>query len=242
MRILSVAIIKGGTGKTATAAAMAQAAAACGEKVLAIDLDPQANLTFSLGADQNKPGADSLFSGSAAAAVTQRTAQGIDVIAGSLDLATVRTAAGSALRLSRAIEGLPYGLVVIDTPPTIGEMTYNALQASTDLLIPLEADTNSLQGLFHIAGIASKIMESNRALRIAGTVLTRYDPRPKLNRHIRAAIEEQAAEAGIPYLAEIRAGISVREAAALQVSLFDYAPHTKPAEDYMRLYKKIMEG
>ena len=239
--ILTIAVIKGGTGKSTTAAALAQAAAADGKKVLAVDLDPQANFTFSIGADQNAPGSYDLLHGAEAAQLIQHTAQGIDTIAANHDLATEQTRTGSAKRLQEAIEPLKkkYDFVFIDTPPTIGELTSNALQASTGLLIPLETDSNSIQGMNDIVFIAREMQRSNPALRITGTIVTRYDARPKLNRYLLEDIENQAFTIGAPLLAVIRSGVAIREAQAMQQSIFDYAPRSKPAQDYKKLYDII---
>lgn len=243
-QIIAAAVIKGGTGKTTTCAALAQAAAADGKRVLAIDLDPQANLTFSLGADQNKPGGYQLLNGTPAEQLIQKTAQGIDAIAASPDLATEKTKPGSALRLRDALEPIKkgYDLVIIDTPPTLGELQYNALYAATGLVIPLEADTYSLQGLYQIADIANQIKARNAALHILGVVLTRYNPRPKISRYLHDTIAEKGQEVGAPLLATVRSGVAVSEAAAMQQSLFEYAPNSNPAQDYKTIYKKIMEG
>lgn len=244
MQIITAAVIKGGTGKTATAAALAQAAAKADKKVLAIDLDPQANLSNAIGADQNSPGSYELLNGAPAAELIQATAQGVDAITASPDLATVKTSPGSAKRLQRALEPIAasYDLIVIDTPPTMGELTFNALQASTGLLIPLEADTSSLQGLYQICDIAHQMQRSNPALSITGIVITRFDSRPKFKRYMQEVIAEKGAENGAPLLIAIRNGIAVTEAAAMQQSLFDYAPNSKPAQDYKKLYQMIMEG
>ena len=241
MRIISTAVIKGGTGKTTTAAALAQAAADAGQKVLAIDLDPQANLSFVLAADQNSPGSYHLLHGTEPTQLTQHTAQGIDVIAGSPDLAAERTAPGSAKRLQAALEPIKesYALIIIDTPPQLSELTFNALQASTGLVIPLEADASSLQGLYQITDIAHQMQHSNPELSILGTVLTRYDPRPKINRYMKEAITERGKEIGAPFLMAIRAGVAIREAQALQQSIYKYAPRSKPAQDYKALFKAI---
>lgn len=244
MQIITTAIIKGGTGKTATAATLAQAAVKAGKKVLAVDLDPQANLTFTLGADPNGAGAIQLFNGTPAADVMQETEQNITVIAAHRDLSTIRTTPGSAERLRAALEPVKndFDLCIVDTPPTLGELVYNALNAATGLIIPLETDTNSLQGLYQITEIAQHIASrSNPNLQILGVVLTRYDARPKLNRYLHDVIAEKGAEAGAPLLMAIRSGVAVREAAAMQQSLFDYAGNSKPAADYMQLYKMIME-
>lgn len=241
MQIITTAIIKGGTGKSSTCTALAQAAVRAGKKVLAIDLDPQANYTYYIGADQNKPGSYELITGADPAGLIQKTEQGIDAIAASPDLATLQTKPGSAKRLQDAIEPLrrKYQYVFIDTPPQMAEPTYNALQASTGLIIPLETDSSSLQGLYQITDIAEQMKESNPKLSIIGVILTRYDGRPKLNRYLQDAIRERAEEAGAPYLGEIRQGIAIREAQAMQQSLFDYAPNSKPASDYMQIYERI---
>lgn len=241
MRTLAIAAIKGGTGKTTTAAALAQAAVKDGRKVLAVDLDPQANLSYVIGADQNRRGAYHLLTGTPAGELLQDTAQGIAVISGSPDLSTIQTAPGSGRRLREALEPVreEYDICIIDTPPTFGELIYNALYAADALLIPLEADTNSLQGLYQITDIAGQIKKGNAGLQIAGTVITRYDGRAKFNRYLKDVIAEKGAASGAPLITVIRAGISVREAAAMQESLFDYAPASKPAADYMELYRAI---
>lgn len=241
MQIITAATIKGGTGKTTTAAALAQAAASAGKRVLAIDLDPQANYTFFISADQNKPGSYQLLTGTDPAQLIQRTEQGIEAIAASPDLATIRTTPGSAKRLQAAIEPIKkdYDFVFVDTPPTMGELTYNALQASTGLIIPLETDNSSLQGLYQITDIAHQMQRSNPALSIIGVILTRYDSRPKFNRYLQEVIENTGKENGAPYLGAIRAGVAIREAQGMQQSLFEYAPRSKPAADYKEIYNLI---
>jgi chromosome partitioning protein len=242
--ILTTAIIKGGTGKSSTAAALAQAAVNAGKKALAIDLDPQANLSFFIGADQNRPGAYQLLHGADPAQLMQETPQGIAAITASPDLATERTTPASAKRLQEALKPIEKGfdLVVIDTPPQMGELLYNALQAATGLLIPLETDNSSLQGLYQICDIAHQMQHSNPNLSIIGTVLTRYDARPNLNRYLRDVIAEKGKEIGAPLLMAIRPGIALREAQALQQSIFDYAPRSNPAQDYKKLFEMIQEG
>lgn len=241
MQIITVAVIKGGTGKTTTAAALAQAAVADKKKVLTIDLDPQANLTYTVGADQNQPGAFQLLHGSPARQLLQYTPQGMACIAASPDLATERTTPASAKRLEAALEPLQhdFDICIIDTPPQMGELTFNALQASTDLIIPLEADTMSLQGMYQITDIAHQMQRSNPKLGSMGIVITRYDSRPKIKQYMRDVITEKGQETGAPCIGTIRPGVAVQEAQAMQQSLFDYAPQSKPAADYMTIYKTI---
>ena len=243
MQIITVAVVKGGTGKTTTAAALAQAAAADGKRVLAIDLDPQANLSLVIGADPRAEGSLQVLHGADPRELIQHTEQGIDALTASPDLATEKTTPASAKRLQKALQPLreEYDLILIDTPPTMGELTYNALQAATGLLIPLEADTSSLQGLYQITGIANQIQTTNKELRIIGVVLTRYDARPKINRFMQETIAEKGAEVGAPFLIGIRPGIAIREAQAMQKSIYEYAPNCKPAQDYKQLYEMIKE-
>lgn len=242
MQIITVAIQKGGTGKTTTAAAIAQAAAYKGRSCLAIDLDPQGNLSFALAADTSRPGSFDLLQGAAAADLIQHRPC-MDVIPASWNLSTVVSGKGSARRLQRAIEPLKgkYDLIIIDTPPTAGELQYNALQASTGLIIPLQADIFNLQSLYQITDTARQIQQTNPALKILGFLLTQYDRRSTIARQMQETITAQAAAMGVPYLGAIRAAVAVKEAAALQQSLFDYAPKSKPAADYLAVYDAITQ-
>lgn len=241
MKVITAAVIKGGAGKSTTCAALAQAAAADHKRVLAIDLDPQSNLSFFIGADQTAPGSYDLLHGADPAQLIQQTQQGIDAIVASPDLAAEKTGPGSAKRLQRALDPIKkkYDFIFIDTPPQMGELTFNALQASTGLIIPLETDHGSLQGLYQISDIAHQMQAHNPDLAIIGTILTRYDNRPKINRYLRDVIDQQGKETGAPFLMGIRAGIAVREAQAMQQSLFSYAARSKPAQDYRKLYDLI---
>ena len=240
-KILTVSIQKGGIGKTTTAAALAQAAAARGLKVLAIDLDPQGNLTFALDGTAGRGGSYAFLSGSTAAEAMQRTPQGIDLLAASPDLAALYSFKGSARRLQAELEPVKdiYQAIIIDAPTMPGELLFNALQASTALVIPIEADVYNVQSLYQTIDTARQIMQSNPALNIAGIVFTKYDGRANLSRQMRDTVTAKAAEMGAPYLGTIRAGIAVKEAAALQKSLFDYAPKSNPAADYMALFDTI---
>lgn len=243
MQIITIANQKGGSGKTATAAAIAQAAAHDGKNVLAIDLDPQGNLSFSLGAAMDRKTSLDLLEGEPARHVIQHCG-GLDVIPSSWNAQTISSTAGSAKRLQRALQPVKsrYDLILIDTPPTGGELQYNALQASTGLIIPLQADIFGLQGLYQIADTAEQIKRSNPALTVTGVLFTRHNPRSTLARQMQEAIEKAAKEMGIPVLGAIREGVAIREAQALQADLYEYAPKAKPAQDYMQLYKTIMEG
>ena len=239
--IITAAIVKGGTGKTTTCAALAQAAAADGKTVLAVDLDPQASFTTAINGNPNRPGSYDLLTGAEISEAIQKTPQGIYCICGSSDLAGIQTRPGSGQRLRERLEPVKneFDIIIIDTPPTMGELQNNALQAATDLIIPLEADPDSLQGLYQISDIAQHIQKSNKALKIAGIIITRYDARPNLNRYYKEAITQKAQEVKIPFLAAIRQSIAVKEARATRQSLYEYAPNSNAAKDYLTLYKTL---
>lgn len=243
-KILTVAVIKGGTGKTTTCAAIAQAGAVEGKKVLCIDLDPQANLTVCLGADTNQAGALELMQGTPVQELIQETEQGIDTIAASIDLSVLDKAEDLTLYvLAEAIKPVvkKYDLIVIDTPPRLSITTYNALQACNGLLIPMEADIHSLQGMYQILDIADLVKRSNKKLKVLGCIITRYNRRTNINRLLQRKIQEKAEENGCSLLTEIRQGVAVQEAQALQKNLFEYAPRSSAAVDYMELYKTIIK-
>lgn len=241
MKIIAIANQKGGTGKSTTAAAIAQAAHYKGLRCLAVDLDPQGNTSFFLNADTNTAGAFDLLEGTPAASVIQRTPQGIDTISANWSLQTIGTGTGSAWRLRKSLEPIrgKYDLIIIDTPPTAGELQTNAIMAGTDLIIPLLADVGSLQGLYQIADTARKIQQQNKDLKLTGYVLTRCGGRSTLARQMAEIIEARAKENGIPFLMAIREAVAIREAQSWKESLYDYAPKSKPAEDYLALLEML---
>lgn len=243
--IVTTAVIKGGTGKSTTAAALAQAAALESQSVLCIDLDPQTNLSSMIGGDQRKAGADRLLRGTAAEELIQETGQGISIITGSPNLAVETTKPGSSRRLRQALQPIAggYDLIVIDCPPSFGELVYLGIDAADLLLIPLLSDAHSLQGLYQIVDIADQIKANdNHDLRIAGSVICRYDGRSKLHQFYRDTIARIGSEIGAPLIGTIRSGVAVEEAQAYQRSLYDYAPKSKPAQDYRALYKQVFHA
>ena len=241
MKIITTAIIKGGTGKTTVAAALLQAGVIAGKKMLAVDLDPQGNLSFALAADQTKPGAYELLHGTPAAELIQHSPQGMYIIPASPDLASEEGKQGSAKRLAEALEPIKkkYDYIIIDTPAAMGALTFNALQAATDVIIPLETDRDNLTGLYNITALIDKVQETNPKLKPLGVVFTQYDQRSTINRQLKDILTEKAGAAGIPLLKIIRPGIAIREARALQRSLFEYAPKSRPAAEYKELFEII---
>lgn len=240
-QIITIAEIKGGTGKTTTAAALAQAAVINGKRVLIIDLDGQGTISHRFGADTTAPGAFNLFVNEAA--TIQATEQGIDIIAGSPDLYTIKGEKGSIKTLAEKLEPIKksYDLIIIDTPPALNVLTYNAMQACTGLLISCYADEGSADGLILTLDYAKLIKKTNPKLKVLGCIITQYDARPIVCRQFRELVIEAAQANKCPYICDIRRGISVQEAAAYGKNLFKYAPKSKPAQDYMTLYKAIIK-
>lgn len=244
--IITVSNQKGGTGKSTTAAAIATGAAYKGKKALAIDLDPQSNLSFVMGANPLDVGAYELMTQNATPAqLIQHTSQG-DVIAGSLLLAAADTILKGDARiyaLKTAVKPLKsrYDVIVIDTPPTLGTLLINALTASDKVIIPLQADILSLQGLYQLTQTIRKAQsEYNKGLENAGIFFAKHNGRTIVAREIMETMEQKAAELNVPILnSTIRDGVAVREAQTLRQSLFEYAPKSKPAQDYLELLAEI---
>lgn len=253
MQIITALTMNGGTGKTTTAAVLAQAAAFKGKRALAIDIDGQGNLSQALATRAGRAAGNAykLITGQAMAAeciVPSGTGfedvpgQGVDVIPAALELATITSGQGSAKRLERALQPIKaaglYDLVVVDAPAS-GELQFNALQAATGVIIPLIADSYSLQSLYEMTDVIRAIQKSNRALQVHGVLITKYDGRTRHARQMREIIQETAEGLGLPYLGEVRQCIAVQEAVTLLQSLYKYAPKCTAAVDYMRVYDTI---
>ena len=244
--VITVANQKGGQSKSTTAQAIVSGATARGIKALAIDLDPQANLTFSMDGSQNVPGSYELITGQAAAAdLIQSTEQG-DLRAASTQLASADTILTGNARITALHEGIKaikrkYKLVVIDTPPTLGTMLLNALAASDSVIIPITADIWSLQGLYLLTDTIRQTQSKyNKKLDIAGVLFTKHSTRTVLERDLADVIKEKCREMQIPvFRSYIRNGVAVREAQLQRESIFTYAPKSNPAQDYNKLLDEL---
>lgn len=239
--IITVSVQKGGVGKTATAATLAQAATFMEKSVLAIDMDPQANLSFSLAAPEDGPGSKGLLDGIPAAELIRKSPQGMDVIPAPWDLIAVKSSPGSARRLQTALEPIRsvYDYIIIDTPSTAGELQYNAIQAAEAVLIPLQADSYSVKALRQVMDAVKVFQKTNARLQTVYGCITMYDGRSTIAKQMAQLIREAEAALDVMDLGTIRAAVAIKEAAALRQSIYDYAPRSKPAADYLRIFERI---
>lgn len=255
-RITTVTNQKGGVGKTTTAHALAAGLAKAGYKVLQIDTDSQANLSDTARANPAGPGLNELIEAAitAPARLPQQTKKaiqhpGIDIIAANDDLDGVELALANAgenraFILRRIIEPLTaqYDHIIIDTPPTLGLMTVNALAACDDIVIPIKAEIYALRGFAKLEETIAKAREYyNPDLCVAGLLVTMHNPRAILYRSLYEDLQRQAERLQTHiYKTYIRQGVAVGEAQALQQELFKYAPKSKPAADYAAFVKEYL--
>ena len=250
MRTIAIASQKGGTGKTTTAAALSCWAAEHGTKTLCVDLDPQGSLTHILQGDGDRPGAYEIMKGLPVDQAIQAREGLPDIIPASLQLAGADAEysgkPGRDFFLKKALEPLAadYGLIVLDTPPTLGTLLINSLTASNDVVIPVQADTFAMQSVFQLMDTISQVQQyCNQGLTVVGVLLTRYNGRTVLSRDHRENLADRCVEMGLElFAASISEGIAVKEAQTLQRSLFQYAPKSRPALDYIELMRELKIG
>ena len=246
MEVVAIVNRKGGVGKTATAQALGAGLARKKKKVLYIDLDSQTNLSYGLGADPEGLNSMDVLTGEATAAeAIQHTPQG-DVITGSEALAGADAAidgTGKEYRLKEAIDGLQYDYIIIDTPAQLGTLTVNALTAANSVVIPVQAEVYSLQGI----GQLSKTIEAvkkycNRDLYIRGILITRYNGRAVISKDMQSNLKDAAEQLKTKlYSTPIRECVSIKEAQAIQQDIYTYAPRSNAAKDYEAFIKEFTE-
>ena len=190
-RVLAIANQKGGVGKTTTAINLGTALAACGKRVLIVDMDPQGNASTGLGIDAGSRGRgtyETLIDGLPLANATiDASIPGLAVVASSVDLmgaeVELMSLARREYRLRDAISLVrdDYDYVLIDCPPALGFLTLNALVAADSVMVPLQAEFYALEGLSHLLRTVERVKRAfNPGLSIQGIVLTMFDRRNNL--------------------------------------------------------------
>jgi chromosome partitioning protein len=248
MRVLAIANQKGGAAKTTTTVNLAAALAEAGRRVLVIDLDPQGNATDWLGAGGAARGAFDLLADplELGELVTPSTTVGVDVLPATRSLQGAERAlareVGAELTLQRkldtaAVAGWDY--VVIDTPPTLGLLTLNALTAAHELVVPVEAHVMALVGVVQLMETMKTVRERlNPALALAGIVACRVDGR---TRHSLEVVERLRETFGASvYRTEIRENIRLAEAPSFRQSILTYDTRSAGAADYRALAAEVI--
>lgn len=247
--ILTVAFGKGGTGKTTTVQCLYHAARRKGFKCLAVDTDPQANLTAAFGANTNARGCYEVITGKANAAdVIQSTDQG-DIIAAGLRMAQAENElagmAGSDLALKAALQPIApkYDFIFIDTMPERTRLQVNSIIACDSVLLPMQANAFSIMGLYQMKDTINQVRHNpylNPDLTVSGILLVKYNPRQSLSRDLTEAIQAEAeAMNTVVFNTHIRQGIDIEKAQALRQSIYNYAPRCNPAIDYANLFEEL---
>lgn len=250
MRVVAVANQKGGVGKTTTAQALTAGLAGKGYKVLAVDLDPQGNLSSACGAECfNVPTAYELLKQTAEPGEAVQHIGSYDIIPANIMLAGAEqelSQTGKEHRLKEAIAALGggYDYVVIDTPPSLGVLTVNAFTAASDILIPTTAGIFATAGISQLSDTVKNVQRyCNPSVKIVGILFTRFNPRANISRQIKELTEQIGEYISAPiYKTFIRTAVVVEEAQANKTDIFSYAGKSTVSEDYTAFIDEFLKG
>jgi chromosome partitioning protein len=245
-KVIAFANQNGGVAKTTTALNLAVAFKESGHRVLAVDMDPQGNLTMSQGVDPDKV-EKSMFD-----VLVHRipmreiiVEREIDIAVASIDLAgaeiAMSTQIGRERALQKGIEGIQddYDFVCIDTPPSLGLLTVNALTAADKVIVPVQCEYLSMRGLVQLQNTLQMIRENlNPGVEIEGILPTMLDSRTV---HAKEAIEILEENFGdLVFKSRIRKTIKFAEAPVRGTSVLKYDPDGKAAGAYRDLAKEVL--
>lgn len=238
-KIISVINQKGGTGKTTTSVNLSASLASLGFKVLAIDLDPQGNLSYSLGFENVEKSIYSLFRSNVLIKNIIQKTENFDIVPADISLADFELDLVNseyrymALRKILDANDLSiYDYIIIDCPPSISLLTINALVSSDYILIPMQLEVLSLQGLKMILKTFNQVRTTlNTNLKLLGILPVMYDKRRNITKEIKKHIEENY-ESPI-FNNCIRTDVKVIEAPSFGQSVIKYAPNSTASIDYL---------
>lgn len=244
MRIISFCNQKGGVGKTTSAVNLSTAIASTNKKVLLIDMDPQGNAGASLGIRSGRSAYELLIGKSSLGEVVLSTkVPNLSIVPSSQNLVGAEielvSKKGRELFLKERLKSTSYDYIFIDSPPSLGFLTLNALTASTDVIVPLQCDFFSLEGLAHILSTLRVVRKAfNPSLELFGLLLTMCDSRTRLGtymeREIRQHFKDKVFNTTIPR------NIKIAEAPSHGVPGVIFDMRSPGAQAYIKLSKEVL--
>ncbi len=248
MRMIAVSNHKGGVGKTTTTINLGAGLARLDKKVLLVDLDPQAHLTYSFGIqahDLEKTVFDLLMGKLDYNDVIIKK-DGLSIIPSSLDLSgdykkKLMSMDRREYLLKERLNSINgYDFVLFDCPPALGIFTLNALTTVKEIFIPLQTEFLALQGMSKLLKWVNIVQKKyNKDLQITGIIATRYNHRKRLNKEILEKVEKYFQDK--LFHIRIRENIAIAEAPSFGQTIFEYSPHCNGAVDYLNLSKEVIE-
>jgi chromosome partitioning protein len=242
-----VANQKGGVGKTTTAVNVSACLAEAGERVLLIDLDPQANATSGLGMRANGVSTHDLLDGAPLSTLAKPTAfPNLDMVMAKTDLAAaaveLSTRDGGERYLAEALAGNldPYSFVFLDCPPSFGPLTVNALAAASRALVPVQAEYYALEGLSQLLGTINLVKARlNPELAVAGVLLTMADGRTRLAAEVEEELRRHFGE--LVFMTTVPRSIRLAEAPSHGLPAIAYDRRSAGAQAYWKVAMELVE-